>query len=130
MDEPLGEAEDALSLPLDETVFLLVDVYGLAHGEGFDMSPDTPEFYRPSADDPVGRIIREKIVPAKAAAKRAGLTGGVRHELPVAGPDRGQRVAEHVDPHLRRRRADGVDPADADPGARADHRARSQASRS
>jgi nicotinamidase-related amidase len=70
---PLGEAEDALSLPLDETVFLLVDVYGLAHGEGYDVSPDTPEFYRPTADDPVGRIIRDKIVPAKAAAKRAGL---------------------------------------------------------
>jgi len=70
---PLGEAEDALSIPLDETVFLLVDVYGLAHGEGFEMSPDTPEFYKPPEDDPVGRIIREKIVPAKAAAKRAGL---------------------------------------------------------
>ena len=70
---PLGEAEDALSLPLDETVFLLVDVYGLAHGEGFDIPADTPEFYRPTVDDPVGRVIREKIVPAKAAAKRAGL---------------------------------------------------------
>ena len=71
--KPLGEAEDALSLPLDETVFLLVDVYGLAHGEGFDIPADTPEFYRPTDDDPVGRVIREKIVPAKAAAKRAGL---------------------------------------------------------
>jgi ureidoacrylate peracid hydrolase len=72
-DAPLGEAEDALTIPLDETVFLLVDVYGQAHGEGFESPADTPEFYRPSADDPVGRIIREKIVPAKAAARRAGL---------------------------------------------------------
>jgi ureidoacrylate peracid hydrolase len=72
-DAPLGEAEDALALPLDETLFLLIDVYGQAHGEGFAIPADTPDFYRPSADDPVGRIIREKIVPAKAAAKRAGL---------------------------------------------------------
>lgn len=72
---PLGYAQEALELEFDRTVFLLIDVYGL----GFDSRPtddeDTagvPEFY--------GRMVREHwdivvnhIVPAKRAAKAAGL---------------------------------------------------------
>ena len=105
-DAPLGEAEDALSIPLDETVFLLVDVYGQAHGEGFDIPADTPEFYRPPADDPVGQD-HPREDRARQGGREAGRpAGGLRHQLPLARPERGQRVAEHVHPHLRRGRPD------------------------
>ena len=73
LSDPLGEAEESLELVLDETVFLLVDVYGARYDDDFEESADTPSFYRHSADDPVEQIVRTKIVPAKAAAKRAGL---------------------------------------------------------
>jgi ureidoacrylate peracid hydrolase len=72
-EEPLGYQEERLELPLDETVFLLVDVYGARFDNDADQAPDTPSFYRATADDPVKRIVRERVVPAKAAAKRAGL---------------------------------------------------------
>ena len=62
----LGYAEDALELPIDETVFLLVDVYGAeAERAGVDTSTLPGEWAR--------RIMRDVIVPAKAAARRAGL---------------------------------------------------------
>jgi ureidoacrylate peracid hydrolase len=72
-DAPLGYQEEALELPIDETVFLLVDVYGARFDDDVEQAPDTPAFYKAPPDDPVKRIVRERIVPAKAAAKRAGL---------------------------------------------------------
>lgn len=72
-DAPLGEAEEQLELPVDETVFLLVDVYGARHDPDFQLPADMPEFYKSPPDDQISQIIREKIVPAKAAAKRAGM---------------------------------------------------------
>jgi ureidoacrylate peracid hydrolase len=70
LDAPLGLAEEPLALRVDETVFLLVDVYG--HD---DTSPndDPHEFYKTGPGDPVAEIIRNRIVPAKVAARRAGL---------------------------------------------------------
>jgi nicotinamidase-related amidase len=69
---PLGSAEEQLELDLDETVFLLVDVYGKAHDP--DATTDgLPDFYVPGPGDPTSEIVRSKIVPAKAAARRAGL---------------------------------------------------------
>ena len=59
-DEPLGWVEESLDLAIDETVFLLIDVLG---------DPETP----PIANDPSVDITRRRIVPAKAAARRAGL---------------------------------------------------------
>jgi nicotinamidase-related amidase len=70
---PLGEAHETLELDVDETVFLLVDVYGAAYDEDFAAPADLPAFYRPSPDDPRGEIVRTKIVPAKARARDAGL---------------------------------------------------------
>ena len=62
----LGQCDETLDLPLDRTVFLLVDVYGAeAEQEGVDV-----------ATLPGNRnwsILQERIVPAKAAAVRAGL---------------------------------------------------------
>jgi ureidoacrylate peracid hydrolase len=72
-EAPLGHIEEPIELPVDETVFLIVDVYGAHVEPGYEQSPDTPAFYQHQQDDPVARIVRERIVPAKAAAKRAGL---------------------------------------------------------
>ena len=70
---PLGEIEETLDLPLEQTVFLLVDVYGKRYDDDFEAPADLPSIYRAPANDPVKEIVRNKIVPAKAAAKRAGL---------------------------------------------------------
>lgn len=72
---PLGYAEEVLELEPDRTVFLLIDVYGL----GFDSSPpgdeapaNIPEFYRRMAREHFDIVVNH-IVPAKRAAKAAGL---------------------------------------------------------
>ena len=69
--EPLGEATEELSLGVDETVFLLIDVYGAVESEA---SPKVPAFYREAPGNPKGQIVRERIAPARAAARRAGLS--------------------------------------------------------
>lgn len=70
--DPLGAAEEVLDLPIEETVFLLVDVYGLTDAR-LPVPSDLPDIYRPVENDPVQAIVRDRIVPAKAAAKRSGL---------------------------------------------------------
>jgi nicotinamidase-related amidase len=70
-DAPLGYTEDALELDLDETVFLLVDVYG----RGFDPDDDlgsAAEFYKRSVLANRS-IVVDRIAPARAAARAAGL---------------------------------------------------------
>ena len=70
-ERPLGYAEEELSLGLDDTVFLVVDVYGL----GFDEDQthgEVDDFYKHLVD--VSRdIVVNRIKPAKGAAKKAGL---------------------------------------------------------
>ena len=73
MDEPLGAAEETLELGSGDTAFLLIDVYGRRYGDGADQDEDIPDFYRAPAGDPFREIVRSRIVPAKAAAKRARL---------------------------------------------------------
>ena len=70
-EKPLGHAEEDLLLELEDTAFLLVDVYG----RGFDADTsggDTPAFYRKW-----GELNRETVVhhirPARDAARSAGL---------------------------------------------------------
>jgi nicotinamidase-related amidase len=70
---PLGQAVETLELDLAETVMLLVDVYGRHYDEGFVPPPDLPSFYRSPANDARGRIVRERIAPARESARRAGL---------------------------------------------------------
>lgn len=70
---PLGEVEEDLTLAIDNTVFLLVDVYGKRYDDDFEPPADLPSIYQAPINDPVKDIVRNKIVPAKAAAKRAGL---------------------------------------------------------
>jgi nicotinamidase-related amidase len=72
-EEPLGHAEERLDLLIKETVFLLIDVYG---EDGEDADPGRPEtqgVYSPTSEGAFREIVRRRIVPAKAAAKRAGL---------------------------------------------------------
>jgi ureidoacrylate peracid hydrolase len=70
-DAPLGYAEDSLELKLDETVFLLVDVYGRGFDPGDDLG-SAAEFYKRSALANKS-IVVDHIAPAKAAARAAGL---------------------------------------------------------
>jgi nicotinamidase-related amidase len=76
-DQPRGYAEESLGLPIDETVFLLVDVYGPYDHEP-ELSDDDPQPRQrksPERTDANGHaaIVRNRIVPAKAAALRAGM---------------------------------------------------------
>jgi nicotinamidase-related amidase len=85
----LGYAEESLALPIDETVFLLVDVYGpydhepepdagaaaagaAAAGAAAGGAGDRPRTRRTESNGHA-EIVRERIAPAKAAARRAGL---------------------------------------------------------
>jgi nicotinamidase-related amidase len=70
---PLGEIEEPLELAVDETVFLLIDVYGLAYELDVAPDPNLPSFYVPGPGDMNAEIVQQRIVPAKAKAKEAGL---------------------------------------------------------
>jgi nicotinamidase-related amidase len=70
---PQGYAEEELELRLDETVFLLVDVYGKAYEPDERPDPDLPSFYVPGPGDRNAKIVRELIVPARAKAREIGL---------------------------------------------------------
>jgi ureidoacrylate peracid hydrolase len=72
-EAPLGHATETLELPVGETGFLLVDVYGARYDDGVVLPPDLPAFYRPSEPDVFREVVRERIVPARAAARRAGF---------------------------------------------------------
>ena len=69
--DPLGAAEDQLELGLDDTAFLLVDVYGKGFDPGDDLG-DVPELYAEAV-----RARRDIVVahlrPARDAADAAGL---------------------------------------------------------
>ena len=71
LDNPLGYAEEELALCLDETVFLLVDVYGKGFDEDRDLG-NASEFYT-RAVEANRDIVVDHIVPAKVAARRIGL---------------------------------------------------------
>jgi nicotinamidase-related amidase len=69
--KPLGYAEEEVTLGLDDTVFLIVDVYGKGFDEDHDLG-NAPEFYKQSVE--INRdIVVNHIKPAKMAAKRLGL---------------------------------------------------------
>jgi len=70
-DNPLGYTEDDLELDLDETVFLLVDVYGKGFDEDRDLG-NAPKLYT-RAVEANRNIVVNCIRPAKLAAKDAGL---------------------------------------------------------
>jgi ureidoacrylate peracid hydrolase len=70
-EAPFGYVEDALELVARETVFVLVDVYGKGFDDDVDRG-DAPAFYRRTVEANRA-IVREYIVPARAAARAAGV---------------------------------------------------------
>jgi ureidoacrylate peracid hydrolase len=69
--EPLGYNQENLVLRLDETVFLLIDVYGLGYDDDENWG-NAPDFYKKfSAAN--REIVRNHIRPAQIAARKAGL---------------------------------------------------------
>jgi len=72
-EQPLGLAEEALELKVSETAFLLIDVYGKRYDDEVTVPAEMPDFYKPTTEDRFREIVRGRIVPAKAAARRAGL---------------------------------------------------------
>ena len=71
VESPLGYAEETIVLPIDRTVFLIVDVYGLGFGDE-PPSAKVPPIVQKWVRD-VKDIVANQIVPAKAAAKRLGV---------------------------------------------------------
>jgi ureidoacrylate peracid hydrolase len=70
-EKPLGYASEDLELDLNETVFLLVDVYG----KGFDPEQDlggAPAFYKKNVEQNRDIVVNH-IKPAKVAAKGIGM---------------------------------------------------------
>ena len=70
-ERPLGHTEEELLLGVDDTAFLIVDVYGLGYDDDGD-SGDTPEFYQ-DATGANRDIVVNHIRPARDAARAAGL---------------------------------------------------------
>src|SRR5436189_930040 len=70
-DQPLGYATEDLELDLNETVFMLVDVYGKGFDPDHDLG-DVPAFYNKNVEQNRD-IVANHIKPAKVAAKSIGL---------------------------------------------------------
>ena len=71
LDQPLGQATEALDLPVGSTALLLVDVYGAGFDDDESSDEELSGIY---AVDPVMRtIVRERIRPVKDAARALGL---------------------------------------------------------
>ena len=72
MSDPLGHAEEEVTLNANETAFLIVDVYGRGFEETEADDSDLPGIYRA---DPADRaVVLDRIRPAKEASKAAGVT--------------------------------------------------------
>ncbi|MBI2950849.1 cysteine hydrolase [bacterium] len=70
-DRPLGYAEEALTLRVRDTAFLLVDVYGVGFDPGHDLG-DAPDFYKVAVEQNRD-IVVNRIRPARDAARRIGM---------------------------------------------------------
>jgi nicotinamidase-related amidase len=69
--QPSGYAEEGLELDLSETVFLIVDVYGLGFDEDRRLG-NVDEFYKRLVEEDRDIVVHH-IKPAKIAAKQADL---------------------------------------------------------
>jgi nicotinamidase-related amidase len=66
-------AYSSVDLDPSRTAMLLIDVYGKSVEEAGDEAAATPEFLRPSPRDPRPQLVRDRIAPAKLAARAAGI---------------------------------------------------------
>lgn len=71
VSNPLGHCEELFVLEPNRTVFLIVDVYGRGFGSE-EPANDVPEMHQKWVREN-RHVVADYIVPAKAAAKRAGL---------------------------------------------------------
>jgi len=103
--KPLGSAEENLELELNRTVFLIIDAYGRGYG-GETESKEVPELYRKWIRQNRD-LVAERIVPARAAARRLGLP--IVYLTNYLSPALGVR-SELRNVSLR---VDGIDPLEA-----------------
>lgn len=68
----LGHAEEKLQLALDQTAFLLIDVYGLGYSPG-EPEPERPALFYAGSTEVERRVMTDCIKPALETARRIGL---------------------------------------------------------
>ncbi len=71
-EEYLGHAEEMLKLSLDDTAFMLIDVYGLGYSPG-EPEPDRPALFYIGSTEVERRVMVDHVAPALEAARRIGL---------------------------------------------------------
>jgi nicotinamidase-related amidase len=71
-ESPRGPVDTVEEIDLGRTVFLLVDVYGLGHDPG-DPIPDLPPLFLKRLHKLQSEMVRERIRPARDAARAAGI---------------------------------------------------------
>src|SRR2546428_4423573 len=71
-ESPRGLVDTVEELDLDHTAFLLVDVYGAGHDPG-DPIPELPPLFLRQLHEQQSTMIRERIRPARDAARAAGI---------------------------------------------------------
>ncbi len=67
-----GHAEEMLSLALDQTAFMLIDVYGLGYSPG-ESEPERPALFYNGSTEVERRVMVDCIKPALEAARRIKL---------------------------------------------------------
>jgi len=70
--EYLGHAEENLELPLGETAFMLIDVYGLGYSPG-EPEPERPALFYKGSTEVERRVMVDHVKPALEAARRIGM---------------------------------------------------------
>lgn len=67
-----GYCEERLELPLDQTAFFPIDIYGRGYSEG-EPPPAREPLWFPGSFEPQREMMRERIAPCLAAARRIGM---------------------------------------------------------
>jgi nicotinamidase-related amidase len=71
-EEYLGHAEEILGLALEQTAFMLIDVYGLGYSPG-EPEPARPALFYKGSTEVERRVMVDHVKPALEAARRIGL---------------------------------------------------------
>jgi nicotinamidase-related amidase len=71
-EEYLGHAEEMLEMSLEETAFMLIDVYGLGYSPG-EPEPARPALFYRGSTEVERRVMVDHVKPALEAARRIGL---------------------------------------------------------
>jgi ureidoacrylate peracid hydrolase len=71
-EEYLGHADEQLALDLNESAFMLIDVYGLGYSPG-EPEPDRPALFYKGSTEVERRVMVDHVKPALEAARRIGM---------------------------------------------------------